>query len=135
MIKDFVNLAIGVPFVDQGRSKNGWDCWGLVYCGYEFKGVHIPSYANISALDHGKVIKQIQEGLDDWVMVSPTQVQPWDVVLIRNGSFPDHVGLVVKKGKMLHVDPYVNTCIEDYNSILWASRVVGIFRYAKFSTD
>ena len=44
---EFADRAIRVPFREKGRDYSGWDCWGLVCCGYrDVLGIELPSYTN-----------------------------------------------------------------------------------------
>ena len=41
----FAAKAMSVPFVPLGRGYSGWDCWGLVMCGYrDVLGIELPTY-------------------------------------------------------------------------------------------
>mgnify|MGYP001037211067 CR=1 FL=1 len=54
--------------------------------------------------------------------------QEGDVVLMRGEQW--HVGVVVKKGSMLHAaPPDGRAVIERYNSLHWKSRVKGFYRW------
>jgi hypothetical protein len=40
------------------------------------------------------------------------------------------VGLVIKRGLMLHVEPGLATFIEPYDQGAWPGRLLGIYRHA-----
>jgi cell wall-associated NlpC family hydrolase len=129
-IEEFANLAIGVPFLDNGRDLYGWDCWGLVVRTFrECADIEVPGFDYVSALNADEVKAIFEETKNSWVEVLPGQEKPLDVIVLRNGSWPCHTGVVVKKGYMLHVDAKIDSCIEPYNSGVWKTRVVGIFRH------
>lgn len=130
-LKDFVNLSIGVPFLDQGRDFQGWDCRGLVVRAYrECFGLEVPGYENVSALSSREAGELFELHKQDWVEVPAHQERPGDVILLRHGSWPCHIGLIVKAGLMLHVDMEIDTCVESYNSGVWKTRIIGIYRHA-----
>jgi len=56
--------------------------------------------------------------------------QEGDVVIIRGRPF--HIGVIVEPGYMLHAYNGGTSCIEDYNSIRWRSKVDGFYRYKGF---
>ena len=36
-------VGIPVPFMEQGRDRAGWDCWGVIVCAYrEVYGIELP---------------------------------------------------------------------------------------------
>ena len=131
---DFINLAIGVPFLDQGRDFQGWDCWGLVVRAYrECFGVEVPGYEDVSALNSKEAGELFEFHKKSWIEVPAHQERPGDVILLRHGSWPCHTGLIVKAGLMLHVDMGIDTCVESYVSGVWKKRVIGIYRHAEFA--
>ncbi len=133
-LMEFAQRAIGVPFVAGGRDFGGWDCWGLIVCAYKFCwNINLPTYKDAPPLDFAMVSSLVDEELVNWV--ETTDPTPGDVILLRNGLLPSHVGLIFSKGRMLHVEKGIETCIENYTSLIWKNRVVGIFKYAKSSTS
>jgi cell wall-associated NlpC family hydrolase len=135
-LKEFAELAQGVPFRDKGRDFHGWDCWGLVVRAYrECFGVELPDYSHISALSSQEAGEFIAVQKKTWIEVEAHQGRPGDVIVLRHGSWPCHVGLVVKAGLMLHVDMDIDTCVEPYDSGPWKNRVIGIYRHAELASD
>jgi cell wall-associated NlpC family hydrolase len=133
-LTEFARLAIGVPFLDQGRDFHGWDCWGLVVRAYrECFGVELPGYEHISALNSREAGEIIDAQKQLWIEVEAHQERPGDVIVLREGSWPCHVGLVVKAGLMLHVDMKIETCVESYNAAAWKNQVIGIYRHAELA--
>ena len=56
--EEFARAAVAVPFLEHGRDRDGWDCWGLICCGYrDVLGIEIPRYSGAygSAQDHRRV--------------------------------------------------------------------------------
>jgi cell wall-associated NlpC family hydrolase len=132
MLSEFVKTAIGVPFQDQGRSREGWDCWGLVVAAYrEVWGINLPDMHYQSALDSSQVATLTEVRHQDcWQSIRLGHEQPGDVALFYVGSWPCHVGLVVARGRMLHVSPDFQTRVESYKNGYWRRRLEGIYRYA-----
>ena len=55
--EQFTERAVLTPFLDKGRSYLGFDCWGLVVCGYrDVLGVSLPSYDEYDTVRNHKVL-------------------------------------------------------------------------------
>lgn len=100
---------VGIPYVDQGRSLAGLDCWGLVRLVHlEEAGVEIPSYGDISETNLLRVVREIRAGLENdiWVDVGNQPRRAMDVVVMSKldavERFPYHVGIMLSETKMLH---------------------------------
>jgi len=132
-LKDFVNLAIGVPFKNRGRDYKGWDCWGLAVKAYqECYGLELVDFINEyeSALKSKIVAEIIERHKLLWKEIDIGKEEPGDIILLRYGSWPCHMGLIIEPDKMLHVESGIETCIEYYNRIIWKNRIMGFFRHA-----
>lgn len=123
---------VGIPYIDKGRDYTGADCWGLKRLVYrDMLGIELPAYSDryVTAADRAAIARFIAGELDEWVEISPGQERTFDSVLMREGQFPRHVGMVTAPGQLLHVQPGMTSCIERYRSGLIANRVVGFYRY------
>lgn len=120
---------VGLPFVDHGRDFKGVDCWGLCkLVMWEEKGIELPSYGETSALDLAMVAKIVenQSAIDPWVPVFPTSVEPFDVAVMYRRKEPIHMGILVTKLMLLHIEEKTNACLVP----LADPRIV--FRYPRF---
>jgi cell wall-associated NlpC family hydrolase len=123
---------VGIPYLDKGRSLVGLDCWGLLHLVYrELRGIELPSYAEryTTGADRIAMARLIAGELDAWQEVAPGQEGTFDGVLMREGEFPRHIGIVTTPGMVLHVQPGETSRIERYRSGILANRVVGFYRY------
>lgn len=123
---------VGIPYLDKGRDRAGCDCWGLVALAFaELAGVELPSYADryVTGADRQALAALIGGELGDWLPVVSGSERRFDVVLMREGSYPRHIGLVVTPGQLLHVQPGGTSCIERYRGGILANRVVGFYRH------
>jgi cell wall-associated NlpC family hydrolase len=119
-----------VPFKSEGRDFAGWDCWGLIYQAYlTCFEIALPSFANVPALENWHVSDLYTEVRRHYPEVRRGQEAPGDVVVLR--GLPVHIGLVVAKGLMLHVEKDISTCIEPYTGPLWKNKILGFYRYAE----
>lgn len=124
---------IGIPFLTHGRTREGLDCWGLVRLVYHERfGIDLPSLAEGYAdatLDRSGVCSLVEAERPAWILVTPGEEQPGDVVLLRLRGLPVHVGVVTRPGWMLHVTAGVETTEERFDDGLWKLRVAGVFRH------
>jgi cell wall-associated NlpC family hydrolase len=121
---------VGIPYLDKGRGIAGCDCWGLVCMAFrELRGIELPSYAEryVTASDRLAMARLIAGELDNWQEVGDEQT--FDAVLIREGNFPRHIGLVTSPGMVLHVEPGETSRIERCRSGILKNRIVGFYRY------
>ena len=132
MIPAWAADYIGLPFREHGRNRNGTDCWGLVtLIAAERFGVRLPSYVAgyASTRDADDIGRLVRGQMDLWRNVPRGQELPGDVVLMRLMNQPMHVGMVVARGWMLHIEQGIDACLELYDGAKWRRRVIGIYRY------
>lgn len=131
-LAQFIARAIGVRFRTHGRDFSGWDCWGLVWRAHrEVWAVALPSGTELyqSARPDADLARVMAAGRDaSWREVTGP-VRAGDVVLLRCAGWPVHVGLAIGRGRMLHVEAGIDTCIECYDRGLWKNRVMGVWRH------
>lgn len=124
---------IGLPFADLGRDREGLDCWGLVRLIYKEKlGLDLPSLVDRydSTLEAARIGAIVEIEKTRWTEIPAGQEQPFDVIVMRCLGQPMHVGLVIKKGVMLHIEKGIESCSESYRLGRWKTRVTGFYRYA-----
>ena len=110
---EFTERAITTPFADKGRTWLGWDCWGLVCCGYrDVLGVSLPSYDDYDTVrNHKALVGLFTRSVLGWSKV-PDAAEGC-VALIYRGGLPLHAGLVVANGRrILHCEEGVGTVHE-----------------------
>jgi cell wall-associated NlpC family hydrolase len=130
--KDFINLAIGVPFLDHGRDFQGWDCWGLAVRLYrECFGMDIQDFEGLTGLNSRESEKLFEDYRHAWLEINSGKENSGDLVIMRGSVI--HVGVVVKPGMMLHTENNYGTCVEPYTSGIWKTRVIGLYRHAELA--
>ena len=114
---EFEHRAKSVPFIVRGRSYDGWDCWGLVVRAYaDVLGVELPTHddAEYGVNDLRRIRKMMADGqalMPQWIA---SDTHRWgDVVLLRRGVVPCHVGVMVEPLTLLHTEDRRGTFIED----------------------
>lgn len=123
---------VGVPYVDKGRAPDGFDCWGCLRLVYrELRGIELPSYSGdyLTAADRRATAQLIAGHLGDWDEVAPGEERAFDGVLMREGRFPRHIGVITKPGMLLHVLEGETSRIEPYRYGRLKHRITGFYRY------
>lgn len=127
------NNYVGAEFDEKGRGPEVFDCWGLlqfVYANDHPKKHILPSYIECyeSTNDRAALAKVIEgEKQNRWREVDVPQ--EFDAILLRMRGVPMHVGLVTKKGHMLHCAQGIGTVHERFDSIRWRDKILGFYRY------
>jgi cell wall-associated NlpC family hydrolase len=138
-IEDFVLRALRVPFLTHGRSRDGWDCWGVVASAYrDVAGIQLPTYvadydeADLRDPRLAALVETAKSGAE-WqrITLGPRHApRALDVAVFSILGRPLHVGLMVDRRRMLHCHEGVGTVVEPIDSPMWAKRLEGIYRHA-----
>lgn len=134
----------GIPFKEHGRDRDGLDCWGLVRLVYmEQFGVDLPSladgYEGTGTEYGGQLAAQItEESMRAWKPVSAPLLRDSDVIVLEVLNQPMHVGIVLCKGHMLHVERLGKRGVgyarpECYDSVHWKNRLHGFYRHEQLA--
>lgn len=129
----WVGHYIGLEFKEHGRDRKGLDCWGLVRLVLaEQFGIPLPSYSSeykdtrdSKAIDE---LYQDEKEIGDWLKIGLGQERLGDVVCMRIRGVPMHVGLIIEKGRMLHIEKGSNSCFVKYNNLEWKNKIDGVYR-------
>lgn len=122
---------VGIPFVDSGRTLQGFDCWGLVRYIYQQRGIQLPNYP-IDPKDREAVHQAMKEGAaSSWKKVETPR--EGDVVLLELAiGCANHVGVYIGRGDFIHA--YGTSVVIDRLSH-WQSRIVGFYRLKEGDHD
>jgi cell wall-associated NlpC family hydrolase len=116
---------IGIPFIPNGRSKEGADCWGLVkMVMIEVFGINLPDF-----VDHD-FNKEVNASVieDNKALVGAERVDDREdgrLVLMYNMGFPSHIGIVVKGHGVLHMERKMGSVLNKWNKLRY--EVEGIY--------
>lgn len=122
-----VSEYIGLPYQVEGRGPKAYDCWGLIRLVYADRlGIDLPSNLGYDETLTAHTSEMIEQGRDGWLSV--TAPSPYDVVLLNVAGSPNHIGLVIDPGWMLHTTHQKHACIESYTRPTWRQRVEGFYR-------
>lgn len=127
---------VGLPFKDQGRERDGVDCWGLIRLIYrERYGLLLPSYAEayVTAEDEEEIGALVRRERPAWLEIPLAEAAEGDVLVLRMRGQPMHVALALDQPWFLHVHEGINAVVERRDSAKWAHRLVGAYRYGRLA--
>lgn len=95
----------------------------------------LPSYQGDYRDGKDRVIPAlIGRGADgpEWLPVQPGHtINPGDVLVLRIGVLPRHVGVAISSTMMLHCEPACHTVCESFRDRLWGNALVGAYRHER----
>lgn len=121
---------IGLPYLDNGRTEAGLDCWGLARLFYKNEyNIDLPSYGEeyIGGTDP-YIVKAVNLYKDNWEQV--TTPNPGDLCLFNIFGEPMHVGIFIGNNKFLHCRIGSDSVIESLDNVKWKNRFQGFYVYA-----
>ena len=121
---------IGLPYLDNGRTESGLDCWGLARLFYSNEyGIELPSYSEEYTGGTDPYISQaVNLYKDNWEEITTPNVG--DLCLFNIFGEPMHVGVYLGDNKFLHCRIGSDSVIESLNNVKWKNRFVGFYVYA-----
>lgn len=134
MMPDWVGHYIGIPYLERGRDRRGYDCWGLASAVWrEIFALDVPSYDEryACAEDAAEIGRLIRGDLpaSPWREVPLKEARAGDGILLRIKGEPCHVGVIVEPPYFLHIHRGTGAGLERVDSLLWSRRVLGVFRH------
>ncbi|MCJ2131454.1 NlpC/P60 family protein [Methylobacterium sp. E-045] len=126
---------IGLPWQVGGLTRDGIACWGLARLVYaECLGIPLPDYAAaVPSLEEraevAAVFAEATSSAGPWVEVGAGKAAEFDILVFRRVGLAHHVGIAVDGGRMLHIDTGQDSCLVDYTTGRWASRLVGVYAH------
>lgn len=115
-----MNKYISVPYVDEGRSLSGLDCWGLALAVRSDMGLPLLQDDPQARRGNGKAISEQFKKISD--SLCRDKIRPGSLAAVFKGSLFVHVGVVVEADGRLWVmetNPGVGVCmrrIADFES-------------------
>jgi cell wall-associated NlpC family hydrolase len=123
VVDNSLTKLIGIPYRDEGRGPDFYDCYGLIKHLYQNQlNVDIPDYR--SPEDRRLVSAIFRSELRLW---APCEKQFGAVALLRvPGMF--HCGFMLNNNDFIHTWEHSGgVCIEQLSD--WSARLVGVYKY------
>jgi hypothetical protein len=118
-----------IPWVEGDPEKGipRFTCWTLFrqVC-WDKLCIELPSYDEINPTNLKLVSRTIDPDVHHWSPISPGKERIMDGIMMYRGT---HVGLVVRRGVMLHLERNCLSTIEPYTAPRWETCIDGFYRY------
>jgi len=129
---------IGIPYVDNGISMHGCDCWGLIMLIYQNEyNITLPDYStqypDTQALSIISPIVEVEKESDIWYNVETPE--EGDIIVFNIKGAPVHCGVYLSNKDFIHNFHGCNSCIESVKSTRWNKRVEGYYRHVSRKTS
>lgn len=126
------NRFVGLSHEAGGRVRAGCDCYGLARVIYQEElGLSLPDYLGALSIEEEGEIAALIAGrarLPMWVPIDGPAVA-FDLAVFRRGRMQTHLGVVVRRGLMLHMVEGDCAKLEPYHTGRWAARLTGHWRH------
>lgn len=124
---------IGLPYLNNGRTEAGVDCWGLARLFYKDQfNIDLPSYSDeyVGGSDPA-IVEIISIYKDNWEENGNPNIG--DLCLFNILGEPTHVGIFIGENKFLHCRQGLDAVIESLDNIKWKNRFQGFYKYSEQS--
>lgn len=136
---DVVNTArtwIGVPWLHQGRTRNGIDCVGLIVVVAKELGLSDYDSNNYQRRTHGLAF--LRHFRDRMKEKPVSEAAPGDVLLFRDSAYPCHssiVGFDRDRLTIIHAYALRKRVVEEpLNQGKWTDKMVACFEFEGMNT-
>lgn len=128
---------VGIPFLKDGHSRAGCNCWGLVHLVLQAElGIATPTYAEISAGELLAAARAFKNAVatDPWVKVEPP-LREFDCVLMTaltddgRTRLDGHVGVLVDPFTVLHVWAATDAVLMPLTHPRIRHKIIGYYRH------
>lgn len=118
---------VGTRWHHQGRAPGaGLDCVGVAVLAARAAGLEVRDLEGYSRRPDGRSLMATVEAQADPVPAS--DIQPGDVLVFRIDVHPQHVGVAVGEGRMVHALAQTRSVVEVEIDGHWRDRLVGVYR-------
>lgn len=134
---DRIQKFIGIPYLHNGKTINGVDCYGLGILLYRhILGIEINDFdsGKKTQLSCLKINEEYEKrSSSEWFRVDDPgflDLIAIDTVHVKNRDIVSHVGFFLSKDMMLHVNEVVRySCVERLSQ--YGHKIIGYYRHGK----
>jgi len=120
------NDLIGLPFKDEGRGPDGYDCYGLLAEVYRRNGIIIPTI-NVSVCACQELPQQIiEEHKKKWRVLTEPE-EPCAIIIKAQLGYAQHIGCYIGNRRMIHVTSNRNVVVDPISS--YKTKIIGFYQY------
>lgn len=121
---------IGLPYLENGRTETGLDCWGLAKLFYKNElGIDLPSYdTEYNGSYDPNVVAAISHYKSNWKKTDTPK--PGNLCLFNILGEPTHIGVYIGNNKFMHARDGQDTVVESLLSSNWNRRFEGFYEYS-----
>lgn len=120
--------CLKTPFMHQGRLPGtGLDCAGLLVVAARAGGVEVIDRDNYARTPHDGMLEAVLDAQPALEKVRGAP-QVGDVILMRFGRDPQHLGLCTDNG-LIHAYERIGQVVEHRIDEAWQRRIVAVYRF------
>jgi hypothetical protein len=103
----------------------------------EVAGLALPAYdEHYASVIERKLNEEMIKGVvGDWRQIPAGSEQRFDGIVMRDGRYESHIGLVTQPGRMLHTYQGGASCNDRYQTSPFRERIIAFYRHQSFVKD
>lgn len=127
--REIINKYLGIPYVHEGRTLEGLDCWGvavLIYrdLGYElWDMLGLPDDWHVKGGNHF-----IDNYWREWEQVEEPRLFD-GVLFVNHKGVSNHGGLMLSGNRFIHCARKVGVVVSSLDEACWQKRFNGFYRF------
>ena len=123
---------IDIPYLKDGRSFLGADCYGVAYLFGKQNGIDFPLFLHKETKESSGIVKTIENEKYKFVNIPKSHLAVGDLILFKILGQPVHIAVNVEKGIMLHsFEGNRYSTVEKFIGNQWERRIDSIWRLRK----
>ena len=118
---------IGIPFVNEGRSLEGFDCYGLAMEVFRRSGIALPDL-KVCCRDAERIGKTFKEQRPMWVEHKVGNLPVPCLIGIKfNSVWCNHSGVYIGNGMFIHTREKIGVNVDEIDNPMWSKKIVGYY--------
>ena len=127
-----INTYLGIPYINAGRNKRAFDCWGLILDIFKNRNINLfdladeETYSKLWVLDGDKNYLEKYKTKIDWEEVEVPKFL--DIIIFKNcRNIPNHAGVYLSGNRFIHCKDGAGVVINSINKS-YKARIFKIYR-------